>query len=130
MSGGGADVARQALDLGLIVPTSLIIAVGVWRRLPIGFVAGTAFGVTFVAMSAAIAAMMVSSAIVTGVTQLPPILLFGSAGLAGLALVARMFASAELTEGSERTTRTELGGAAAAGAAPLTSVASARRSSP
>jgi len=91
---GETTMTVQALDLGLVVPVLIVIAVAAWRRLPIGMVAGAAFGVTFVAMSFAIAAMMVSASIVTGVAQLPPIIVFSVAAASGLLVVARMYASA------------------------------------
>ena len=91
---GETTMTVQALDLGLMVPLSVIVAIAALRRVAVGMVAAAAFGVTFVAMSTAIAAMMVSASIVTGVLQLPPIVVFGLAGAAGLALVARVLASA------------------------------------
>jgi len=91
---GETTMTVQALDLGLMVPVSVIVAIAALRRVPVGMVAAAAFGVTFVAMATAIAAMMVSASIVTGVLQLPPIVVFGLAGVAGLAIVTRMFASA------------------------------------
>jgi len=93
---GETTMTVQALDLGLVVPVSVLVGIAVWRRVPVGMVAGEAFGVTFVAMSFAIAAMMVSASIVTGVLQLPPIVMFGVAGAAGLLVVGRMYTSAAL----------------------------------
>ena len=91
---GETTMTVQALDLGLMVPISVIVAIAVLRRVAVGMVAAAAFGVTFVAMATAIAAMMVSASIVTGVPQLPPIVVFGLAGAAGLALVVRILATA------------------------------------
>jgi hypothetical protein len=91
---GETTMTVQALDLGLVVPLSVVIALAVWRRVPVGLVAGAGFGVTFVMMAAAIAAMMLSASIVTGVPQVPPITVFGLAGAAGLLLLARISASA------------------------------------
>jgi hypothetical protein len=93
---GETTMTVQALDLGLVVPVSVLIAIAVWRRVPAGMVAGGAFGVTFAAMSFAIAAMMVSASIVTGVLQLPPIVMFGVAGVAAVVVVARMYTCAAL----------------------------------
>jgi hypothetical protein len=91
---GETTMTVQVLDLGLLVPISIVVAVGVVRRSPAAMAAAAAFGVTFVAMTAAIAAMMVSASIVTDELQLPPIVLFGLAALAGLVVVARILASA------------------------------------
>jgi hypothetical protein len=41
--------------------------------------------------------MMVSAAIVTGVLQLPPIIVFGLAGAASLAVIARIYFSVRAT---------------------------------
>jgi len=102
---GETTMTVQALDLGLVVPLSVIIALAVWRRVPVGTVAAAGFGVTFVMMAAAIAAMMVSASIVTGVPQLPPIVVFGLAGTAGLVLLARIFASASPAAAPRPTSR-------------------------
>jgi fatty acid desaturase len=91
---GETTMTVQALDLGLVVPISVLIAVAALRRDPAGLAAAAAFAVTFVTMSAAIAAMMVSSWIVTGVWALPPILVFSAASLAGLWVAQRMYGSA------------------------------------
>jgi hypothetical protein len=90
---GETTMTVQALDLGLVVPISFVIAVAALRRNPAGLAAATAFAVTFVAMSAAIAAMMVSSWIVTGVSALPPVMVFGAAALVGLWVAWRMVGS-------------------------------------
>jgi hypothetical protein len=91
---GETTMTVQALDLGLVVPVSVVIAVATLRRQPAGLAAGAAFAVTFVMMSAAIATMMVSSWIVTGVSALPPIVVFGAAALAALWVTVRMYRSA------------------------------------
>jgi hypothetical protein len=91
---GETTMTVQALDLGLVVPITGVIAVAALRRDPVGLAAAAAFAVTFVTMSAAIAAMMVSSWIVTGVSALPPILAFSAASLAGLWAAWRMYSSA------------------------------------
>ena len=90
----GETTTVQALDLGLLVPLSVVIAVATLRRHPAGLAAGAAFAVTFVMLSAAIATMMVSSWIVTTVSALPPIVVFGAAALAGLWVTVRMYRSA------------------------------------
>ncbi|HEX6210807.1 MAG TPA: hypothetical protein VF136_08525 [Methylomirabilota bacterium] len=90
---GETTMTVQALDLGLVVPVSLVIAVAALRRHPAGLAAAASFSVTFVAMSAAIAAMMISSWIVTGVPAVEPIVIFGVACLLGIAVSTRMLLS-------------------------------------
>ncbi len=87
---GETTMTVQALDLGLVVPLSLIIAVAALRRHPAGLAAAASFSVAFVAMSAAIAAMMISSWIVTGVPAIEPIVIFGVACLLGIVVAIRM----------------------------------------
>jgi hypothetical protein len=87
---GETTMTVQALDLGLVVPVSLIIALAALRRHPAGLAAAASFSVTFVAMSAAIAAMMISSWIVTGVPAVEPIVIFGLACLLGTLVSIRM----------------------------------------
>ena len=90
---GETTMTVQALDLGLVVPVSLIIAVAAWRRHPAGLAAAASFCVTFVAMAAAIAAMMISSWIVTGVPAIEPIVIFGVACGLGVVVSIRMLRS-------------------------------------
>src|SRR5688572_7617482 len=89
---GGADelllgettMTVQALDLGVMVPISLLIIALVWRRSQVGYLAAAAFSVTFVAMSAAIASMLLTDGVVEGAFELPPIAIFGVAAAAGV----------------------------------------------
>lgn len=90
---GETTMTVQVLDLGLVVPLSLLLAVAVWRGSPAGMVAGAAFLVTFVTMSLAIAAMLVSAWIVTGELALPPIVTFVVAAGFGLVLARRIVRS-------------------------------------
>jgi hypothetical protein len=90
---GETTMTIQALDLGLVVPVSLVIAVASLRRHPAGLAAAAAYSVTFVAMSAAIASMMISSWIVTGVPAVEPIVIFGIACLLGAFVSFRMLRS-------------------------------------
>jgi hypothetical protein len=90
---GESTMTVQALDLGLVVPISVVIAVAALARHPIGLAAAAAFAVTFVMMSAAIAAMMISSWIVTGVPAVEPIVVFTLASVAASILLSRMLAS-------------------------------------
>jgi hypothetical protein len=94
---GETTMTVQALDLGLMVPISVIVATAALRRSAAGMAAAAAFAVTFVTMSMAIASMMVSASIVTGTLQLPPIVIFGLAGAVGLDVLARIYASARPT---------------------------------
>jgi hypothetical protein len=90
---GETTMTVQALDLGLVVPVAVLLGLATLWRHPAGTAAAAAFSVMFVAMAAAIAAMMVSASIVTSVLQLPPIIVFGLAGMAGLVVIARIHAS-------------------------------------
>jgi len=90
---GEVTMTVQALDLGLVVPLTVMIAVAVLRRRELGQVAAAAYSVTFVSMSAAIASMMISAWIVTGEPAVPPIVTFGIAALAGAAVAWRSFGS-------------------------------------
>jgi hypothetical protein len=90
---GETTMTVQALDLGLVVPASIVLgALPLWR-IPPAMAASSAFAVTFVTMSAAIATMMVSSWFVTGTPAVAPIVVFGLASLAGLLVAMRMFRS-------------------------------------
>lgn len=91
---GETTMTVQALDLGLVVPVALVTAVTALRRHPAGLAASATFAVMFTAMSAAIGAMLVSASIVTGTLELPPLVIFGLATAAGLAVTVRIFGSA------------------------------------
>lgn len=93
---GHTTMTVQALDLGLVVPVAVVIAVVALRRRAAGEVAAAAFVVTFAAMSAAIMSMMISSWIVTGVPAVEPIVIFGLATIASLTVGVRMFRSITL----------------------------------
>src|SRR6185436_5320440 len=56
----------QALDLGAVVPTALLISALAWRRTAVGYVLASVYVVTSIAMSAAIVAMLLSAGIVEG----------------------------------------------------------------
>lgn len=99
---GETTMTIQALDLGLVVPVSVMVALTALWRSPVGMAAAAAFAVTFAAMTTAIAAMMVSASMVTGVLQLPPIIVFGAAGVASLVLISRIYASAGATRKPDR----------------------------
>jgi hypothetical protein len=90
---GETTLTIQALDLGLLVPASLLIAVLTWRRNPYGYVLAASFVVTFVAMASAIVGMLLSAWAVEGVLEVAPVAIFGVAALAAVATGARMYAS-------------------------------------
>jgi hypothetical protein len=91
---GETTLTIQALDLGLLVPASLFIAVLAWRRHPYGYVLAASFAVTFVAMASAIVGMLLSAWAVEGVLEVVPIAIFGFAALAAVGLGVRMYGSA------------------------------------
>jgi hypothetical protein len=90
---GEATMTVQALDLGLVVPASIVLAVAVLARSRAGILAASAFLVLFVAMAAAIASMMVSAWLVTGESTIVPLATFTLAALAATIVAARAFAS-------------------------------------
>lgn len=93
--GGGVTsettMTVQALDLGLVVPASVIIAVLTWRRSPAGYAMAAAYVVTFAAMTAAIVAMLLSAWAVNGELALPPVVVFSLAGVVAVVLGVRMY---------------------------------------
>ena len=93
---GETTMTIQALDLGIVVPITVVTALLALQRRPAGLAAAAAFSVTFVAMSAAIGSMLVSAWLVTGALELPPIIVFGVAALTGLGIGLRMYTSARL----------------------------------
>jgi hypothetical protein len=90
---GETTMTIQALDLGLVVPASAIIAILALRSHPAGLAAAAAYVVMFTAMCAAIGSMLISAWLVTGVLELLPIVVFGLAAVGGLAIGLRMYAS-------------------------------------
>jgi hypothetical protein len=90
---GHTTMTVQALDLGLVIPVTLIVALLVWRRSEAGHVVGAAFAVMFVTLSAAIVAMLVSAGFVEGTFELPPIAIFGGATALAALLAVRMYRS-------------------------------------
>jgi hypothetical protein len=90
---GEVTMTVQALDLGLVVPLTVLIAVAVLRRRDVARIAAAAYSITFLSMSAAIASMMISAWIVTGEPALPPLVTFGIAALAGATVAWRIFGS-------------------------------------
>ena len=90
---GETTMTVQALDLGLVVPVSVMIAWLAWRRTSIGYVLAASFAITYAAMSAAIGSMLISAGIYTGTYELPPLVIFGLATVASIAVAIRMYRS-------------------------------------
>jgi hypothetical protein len=89
---GETTLTVQALDLGLVVPTSVLSAVLVLRGSRVGQALAAAFGVSFVLMSAAITGMLLSAWAVAGTLEIVPVAIFGVASLAALGLLTRTYA--------------------------------------
>jgi hypothetical protein len=88
---GETTMTVQALDLGLMVPISVMGAVLVLRRSPLGYTFAAAFGVTFALMATAITGMLLSAAIVEGTPEIVPIAIFATAAASALVLLARIY---------------------------------------
>jgi hypothetical protein len=84
----------QALDLGLVVPVSLMSAWLVWRRASIGPVVAAVWSITFILMATAIVAMLASAAILEGALELPPMVIFGTAATAAAWIARRIYTTA------------------------------------
>jgi hypothetical protein len=90
---GETTMTVQALDLGLVVPLSIVVAAIAWRGSQVAWAISAAYSVTFVAMTGAITSMMVSASLVEGVVEVVPLAIFGSAAIVGLWLAIRIFRS-------------------------------------
>ena len=90
---GHVTMTVQALDLGLVVPVTLLIAFLTWKRSDVGYVLAAAYSVTFTAMSAAIFAMLISAGIYTQTWEVPPLAIFAFAAVAGGLISMRIYAS-------------------------------------
>jgi hypothetical protein len=88
---GETTLTVQALDLGLMVPLSVLAAVLVLRRVEVGFLLAAAFGVTYLTMTVAITAMLLSAWAIEGTLEVPPIAIFGLAALSSLVLLVRTY---------------------------------------
>jgi hypothetical protein len=88
---GEMTLTVQALDLGLVVPIAIVVALATLRGGSVALVLSTGFAVMFAAMSAAIGSMMISSWIVTRIPAVEPITVFGLAAAASLLLLRPMF---------------------------------------
>lgn len=81
----------QALDLGLVVPLSVLGACLVWRHSPIGYAFAAAWSVMFVGMAAAIVGMLLSAWAVEGVLEVVPVSVFGVAAVTGALIGVRAY---------------------------------------
>ena len=90
---GTPTLTVQALDLGLVVPLSLVTAVLVWRRHRVGYLLAAMFSVKAVTMAGAIVAMLVSAWMVEGKLELVPFLIFGGATVFAGFLAIKVLAS-------------------------------------
>jgi hypothetical protein len=88
---GGTTTTIPALDLGFVVPISVAVAVTSWRGDELAYAFSAAYSVMFLMMSAAIAAMLVSAAVVEGVVEIAPLTIFALAGVAAAWLAVRMY---------------------------------------
>lgn len=88
---GATTFVVQAFDLGFLVPLGLATAVTVWRRRPVGYVLAAIVLVKGVALGAGIAAMLIVEGNVTGVWQVPPIVLFAMTSAVSLVLAFRVY---------------------------------------
>ena len=91
MLAGGTTLTVQAIDLVLVLPTLVISAIAALRRTVAGELAAAVVVVVFVAMAAAIDAMLLSAGLINGEFEWPPIAIFGAAALAGLIIGWRMY---------------------------------------
>lgn len=90
---GQTTMVVQALDLGIVVPLSVLTAVTAWRGRPIGYLLSSVFVVKAVAMAAAICAMLISAWVVEGRPDAGGFAFFGAAAVAASWLGVRMYAS-------------------------------------
>lgn len=88
---GETTLTVQALDLGLMVPISVLAAVLVLRRVEVGYLLAAAFGVTYMTMTVAITAMLLSAWAIEGTLEVAPVAIFGLAALSSLVLLVRTY---------------------------------------
>ncbi len=93
MLAGETTMVVQALDLGLIVPLLVFTGVTVLRRRPVGYLLSSVLVVKAVAMASAIAAMLVSAALVEGHLEIGSFAIFGGAALASMWIAYRIYAT-------------------------------------
>lgn len=90
---GSTTLTVQVLDLGLIVPLSLVTAAAVWRRASVGYLLAPALAVKGIAMTAATCAMLLVAASVEGTLDVASFTVFALATVASVWLACRMFTS-------------------------------------
>jgi len=88
---GETTMTVQALDLGLVIPVILMIALLAWRKTAVGYVLAASFAVTYTMMSAAIGSMLITAGMYTGVYEIPPLVIFAFASLASALVALRMY---------------------------------------
>jgi len=89
---GMPTLTVQAMDLGMVVPLALLMAVLAWQRRPWGFLLAPVLAVKGVTMAAAICAMLVSAALVEGSLEVGPFAIFSAATVAFGVLAWRILA--------------------------------------
>ncbi len=110
---GETTMTVQALDLGLVVPVTLLIAWLAWRQNRSGYVLSAVYVVFFVAMAGAITSMLISAGLLEGSFEWPPIIIFGFATAVATYLGWRMYG--QLDDQAVSRTENPVGATAAAG---------------
>ena len=113
---GETTLTVQALDLGLVVPLSVLSGVLVLRRSRSGYLLASAYCVTFAVTTLAITGMLLSAWSVEGTLELVPITIFGLAAAAAVVIAWRAYrgpdvAAAPSATGPEATSTTSRGSA-------------------
>jgi hypothetical protein len=88
---GATTMTVQALDLGIVIPVSLLLGAAVLRHRPLGRLLSAAWVVTYVAMCLAIASMLVSSWTAGHALEVMPLAVFAVAAVGGCVVGARMY---------------------------------------
>jgi hypothetical protein len=102
---GQTTLVVQALDLGMIVPLTLVSAVALWRRRPIGYLLAAVVVVKGLAMAVAISAMVLSAWRVEGVLEIGGLAIFGTAAVACLLLMIRLYGAIDEDPDPDSTAR-------------------------
>jgi hypothetical protein len=95
---GETTLTVQALDLGLVVPISVLSAVLVLRRTQVGYALAAAYGVAFATMAAAITGMLLSAWAVEGTLEIVPVAMFALASISAVALLVRIYRTPPIGE--------------------------------
>lgn len=88
---GMPTMVVQALDLGMIVPLSVLTGVLVLKRSPWGYLLASIFSVKGFALATGIVAMLISAWMVEGKLDVGGTIAFASAALVSLGLAVRMY---------------------------------------